>query len=177
MSPVLSNERMAGNEHSAVGHARVEEQEGAVVVRLYGEHDIATTEALQGLLERLVRDTKPVVVSIVDVDFMDCASLGVLAKADTLASRLHRRRVVLHHATSGSVRRLLEATAFLERIPHSRDLAEAITLAAGRHVSPDPNDARLANTGPAASGGRLVGPGLHGPCHFTPKHSSVRHRS
>jgi STAS domain len=92
MSPILPNERMAGNEHSAVGHARVEEQEGAIVVRLYGEHDIATNEALQGLLERLVGDTKPVVVSIVDVDFMDCASLGVLAKVDTLASRMHRRR-------------------------------------------------------------------------------------
>ena len=136
MSPVLANKRMAGNEHSAVGDAKVEEQEGAVVVRLYGEHDIATKAGLQELLARLVRDARPVVVSIVDVDFMDCAALGVLSETDELASRLHHRRVALHHGTSHSVRRLLQATSFLERIPHSRDLAEAIALAGTRAGRP-----------------------------------------
>jgi anti-anti-sigma factor len=136
MSSVLANERITGNRHTAVGETRLEERDGVVVVRLYGVHDLATKDALRVLLERLVRDAKPVVVSIVNVDFMDCAALGVLSKADELASRLHDRRVVLHHGTSQSVRRLLEATAFLEGIPHSRELVEAIALAGRpRHES------------------------------------------
>jgi anti-anti-sigma factor len=112
-----------------VGHAEVEHRDGAAVVRLRGEHDIATSDSLSGLLGRLVQGGTPVVVSIVDVDFLDCASLRVLSEADRVAQALHGRRLVLHYGTTQAVRRLFEATAFLRQIQHSRDVAEAIALA------------------------------------------------
>lgn len=112
-----------------VGDAKVEERDGAVVVRLYGEHDAGTCDSLRALLGRYVRAGRPVVVSIVDVEFMDCACLGVLSASDAIACELQHRRLVLHHGTSYAVRRLLEATAFLDQMLHSRDLDEAVRLA------------------------------------------------
>jgi len=82
-------------------------QPSATTVRLHGELDLVTVEALRALLAEATADAPgKVVVDISDVPFVDVLSLStILAAADALRDRCAALVVV---GASQSVRRLFE---------------------------------------------------------------------
>jgi anti-sigma B factor antagonist len=82
-------------------------QPSATTVRLHGELDLVTVDALRALLAEATADIPPkVVVDITDVPFVDVLSLStILAAADAMRERAAALTVV---GASQSVRRLFE---------------------------------------------------------------------
>ena len=73
--------RRAGNSHGSRRHFN-----GAVVVRLAGELDMATWTHLDELLTSAVSDgSGAIVLDLSDVDYIDCRSIGLIVAAFTAA--------------------------------------------------------------------------------------------
>jgi anti-anti-sigma factor len=79
----------------------------ATLVRVGGELDIASSQALERELSELQADTL-VIVDLRDVSFIDSTALGVLVRAHQLANDQRRRLGVVY--AEGQVSRLLSLT-------------------------------------------------------------------
>ena len=79
------------------GRLEVERVEDVAVVRLLGEHDLASTAALRDSLLTLIEQGFGVVVDCTETEFIDVAVLRKLLEADeALRARGCRLAVLLH---------------------------------------------------------------------------------
>jgi anti-sigma B factor antagonist len=98
------------------------------IVRLLGEHDMASAGELEQTLRRLARCGESIVVDLTETTFADSSILHALISADT---ELRRRGqgFALHVATAAIVRKALDLTGLLDRLDHASTRQQAIELA------------------------------------------------
>jgi anti-anti-sigma factor len=87
------------------------------VVRLLGEHDISTTQALAERLSQLVESGSPLIFDLSDADFLDSAVVHVIEEADADARARGVPLAVVAPPDAKLVRRLLDITGLVEIIP------------------------------------------------------------
>ena len=112
-----------------VGTVETERRGDVVVLRLRGEHDIATQSPLANALIDHAWEGSGVVVSLVETQFIDSSVVNVLFRADAHL-RERGKRLVLHVATESVVRRVLDLTQLSSNLPTTGSLEEALVLAA-----------------------------------------------
>ena len=96
------------------------------VVRLLGEHDISTTQAIAERLSELLESGSPLIFDLSDADFADSAVVHLIEDAHEAARARGVALAVVAPPDGAAVRRLLEITGLAERIPvfHTRADAE-----------------------------------------------------
>jgi anti-anti-sigma factor len=77
------------------GQLEIGRVEDVAVVRLLGEHDLASTAALRASLLRLIEEDYGVVVDCTETEFMDVAVLRILLEAEDVLRGRGRRLAVL----------------------------------------------------------------------------------
>jgi len=113
------------------GTFEVRRQAGVALIRLVGEHDMATVVDLREEIDGHVAARDGVVVSLMEAEFIDSAVVRELYRSDK-ALRKQGRRLVLHVATASIVQRLLEVSGLRAALPCTGSLDEAFRLAAAR---------------------------------------------
>ena len=111
------------------GVIETERRGEVVVLRLCGEHDVASASSLAEALTDGAWDGSGVVVSLVKTQFIDSSVINVLIRADAQL-RERGKRLVLHVATESVVRRVLDLTQLSSNLPTTGSLEEALVLAA-----------------------------------------------
>jgi anti-anti-sigma factor len=111
---------------------RVEQQEGAGVVTLVGEHGAYGSDRLQRELEHLLALGTPIVVDLSEATFIDSVTVGVLLGAYRAgaASGVSVGLVLPPSPSAQYVRQLIETTKLDAVFPIHPSLADA--LAANR---------------------------------------------
>jgi anti-anti-sigma factor len=109
------------------------------VVELHGEHDMATEANLRSTLRRLLLAGRGVVVDLTETQFIDSSTAHVLIEADTELRRLGRR-LVLQFGTTCQVKRVLEITGVVARLPNATTREQAIELSRQFGASTRPRD-------------------------------------
>ena len=115
---------------------RVERHErgGIAVVAPFGEHDLATADAIRR--EIAAEPDRPVVVDLSGVSFIDSSVLGVLVEAQRMAAESGRGfAIVLGSTPPETVRRVLEITGLLRKLPIHATYDDARSAFAG-HAEP-----------------------------------------
>ena len=93
-----------------------------VVVRLRGEHDLATRASVSAAIgARVALGRGDVVIDLSEVTFMDASTVGVIVDACT-ALRYCDRDVVLRDPSS-CARRLIDLCGLTDLVEHARDPA------------------------------------------------------
>ena len=95
------------------------------VVRLLGEHDISTTQALAERLGQLVESGSPLIFDLSDAEFLDSAVVHVIEEADADARARGVPLAVVVPSHAKLARRLLEITGLVEKIPVFETRADA----------------------------------------------------
>jgi anti-anti-sigma factor len=85
-----------------------EEREGAAVVTLHGELDIATAPQVEEAVVGRVRDGGRVVLDLRGLEFMDSSGVRVIVAAHGAAQEGGGRLTVVRAAPGGPVQRVLE---------------------------------------------------------------------
>jgi anti-anti-sigma factor len=98
------------------------------VVRLVGDHDLATAPALRSQLGLSAEAGGGLVVSLMQTKFCDSTVMNALFRTDERL-RERDRRLVLHVATASIVRRVLDVSGLADAVPCTGSLEEAIVLA------------------------------------------------
>jgi anti-anti-sigma factor len=111
-----------------VGTLEVESVGEVDVLRLLGEHDLASAPELGRVLRSLVDGDGGVVVDVSETEFIDASIVGALADGDMLL-RERRRRLVLQTGTKAVVRRVLEVAAVERLFTCVNDRAAAVEMA------------------------------------------------
>ena len=111
------------------GEIETERRGDVVVLRLRGEHDIASQSRLGDALADCAWEGTGVVVSLIEAQFIDSSVINVLFRADAHL-RDRGKRLVLHVATESVVRRVLDITQLSTMLPTTGSLEEALVLAA-----------------------------------------------
>ena len=111
------------------GVIETERRGEVVVLRLRGEHDIASKSPLADALADSAWEGSGVVVSLVKTQFIDSSVINVFIRADAQL-RERGKRLVLHVATESVVRRVLDLTQLISNLPTTGSLEEALVLAA-----------------------------------------------
>ena len=110
------------------GRLEVERVEDVAVVRLLGEHDLASTEALRASLLTLIEQGFGVVVDCTDTEFIDVAVLRKLLEADD-ALRVRGRRLAVLLRTECPVERFFEMVRVERWLAVTSERSVAIRLA------------------------------------------------
>ena len=110
------------------GRLEVERVEDVAVVRLLGEHDLASTAALGDSLLPLIEQGFGVVIDCTETEFIDVAVLRKLLEADEALQARGRRLAVLLH-TECAVERFFEMVAVERWLAVTRERSVAIRLA------------------------------------------------
>jgi anti-anti-sigma factor len=111
------------------GTIETERRGDVVVLRLLGEHDIASKSGLADALADHAWEGTGVVGSLMETQFIDSAVIKVLFRGDAQL-RERGKRLVLHVATESVVRRVLEIAQLSSKLPTTGSLEEALVLAA-----------------------------------------------
>jgi anti-anti-sigma factor len=98
------------------------------IVTLLGEHDLAGGEELEQTLRQLLQSGEHIVVDLSETEFIDSSVLNNLVRA-TNEGRELGLSLVLQLSTAPNVRRVLEVTGLLERLPCASSREEAVRLA------------------------------------------------
>jgi anti-anti-sigma factor len=99
------------------------------ILRLFGEHDMASATEVAKRLHSLVRCGERIVVDLEETGFLDSSIVNVLLKTEReLRARGSGLVLQLH---GGSVARVLELTGVLNRFEHASTREEAVALARG----------------------------------------------
>ena len=99
------------------GEFEVEFEAGRLaVVRLLGEHDISTTQALAERLSELLESGSPLIFDLSDADFVDSAVVHVIEDAHEAARARGVALAVVAPPDAPAVRRLLELSGLVEKI-------------------------------------------------------------
>lgn len=112
----------------ASSFVRVDGFPGCGVLGLRGELDISTAAELSGALAGVMSREQWVIVDLAGLSFLDCASVGVLARARERARRAGGD--VLLAGACGEVARLLELTGWGEVFAGAGPAAFSAGLAA-----------------------------------------------
>jgi anti-anti-sigma factor len=99
-----------------------------VVVRLYGEHDLATKAELAAQLEELIRASQRVIVDLSAVEYVDSAALNNLVHGDKLA-RAQGLRLTVQIGSAANVATLLDLTGLRDYLALAGSRDDAIRLA------------------------------------------------
>ena len=110
------------------GRLEVERVEDVAVVRLLGEHDLASTAALRDSLLTLIEQGFGVVVDCTETEFLDVAVLRKLLEADDALHARGRRLAVLLH-TECPVERFFEVVQAERWLAVASERPVAIRLA------------------------------------------------
>jgi anti-anti-sigma factor len=113
------------------GTLEVRRQDGVALIRLVGEHDMATVVVVGEEIDEHLAAGDGVVVSLMEAEFIDSSVVRELYRSDK-ALRKQGRRLVLHVATASIVQRLLEISGLSAALPCTGSLDEAFRLAAAR---------------------------------------------
>ena len=100
-------------------------RDGAAVIEVHGEHDIATKTEVRELFTSLVETNDLVVIDITDAQFIDSSFLHNLSLADDLA-RNRGSRLRLQLSTAAIVRKALDISGILERLDCVPDREQAL---------------------------------------------------
>jgi anti-anti-sigma factor len=98
---------------------------GAVVVNLYGEHDLASAAKLRQIFSVLVLSYDLVVADLSATEFVDSTVLLTLVQVDGQAQKVGSR-FRLQLGSEPIVRRALEVTNLLDRFEHYPTREEAL---------------------------------------------------
>lgn len=90
--------------------------DGAVVVSVFGELDLATCPQLRAVLDRLATEKRTAVVDLAGVAFMDSTGLNLLAQA-TREARRDGWTFALAPELPDAVARLFEITSMTAHLP------------------------------------------------------------
>ncbi len=121
--------RVASGEGGAEPEIEVEyTSERAVVLRLLGEHDLASANSLTEAFAPVLESGRSVVLDVRSADFIDCSIIHRIfrARADATARSLG---FSLCLGSDSIVQRALELTGALDEIPHADTVAGAVALA------------------------------------------------
>jgi anti-anti-sigma factor len=99
------------------------------VLRLLGEHDLATKAGLEGELRGQIDAGRGVVVSLADTEFIDSSVLKVLFETQSELSK-QGKSLVLHVNTTSIVRRVLDVVRIYDVARCTTSLDEAVKIAA-----------------------------------------------
>jgi anti-anti-sigma factor len=94
-------------------------QQGAVVVELFGEHDLATRDKTDALLTELVDKHELVVVDVSEASYIDSSLLATMVRAHRRAEE-RGSQVRIQLGSAAIVRKLFEIsdlTNYLEVVP------------------------------------------------------------
>jgi anti-anti-sigma factor len=105
----------------------IERLDDVAVVRLLGEHDLASAPDLADTLGALANEGLGVVVDVSEVEFLDLAVVRALLAADR-PLRERGERLTLQFGTAFPVRRLLHLTGVEELFACAEDRATAVEL-------------------------------------------------
>jgi anti-anti-sigma factor len=93
----------------------VQVEEWAAVISLSGELDLASSPALEEELARVFADdSRPVIIDLRELDFMDSTGLSILVKAHQRADELQRQLCLVKGPPQ--VQRLLTLTGVSDRL-------------------------------------------------------------
>jgi anti-anti-sigma factor len=106
----------------------VEEVEGVVLIRLFGEHDVATASEIQTAATRAMMKGSGVAISLAGVTFMDSAIVHTLVIGDRKLTE-RGRRLVLYTEPGSPADRVLELCRLSETLLFGDTLEEAILFA------------------------------------------------
>jgi anti-sigma B factor antagonist len=97
-------------------HFRVEvhSADGATVIAVSGELDLASSPALQEELDRVAADSALLIIDLRELDFMDSTGLSVLVRAHQRAEEQGRRLAMVKGPQQ--VQRLLSLTGVSDRL-------------------------------------------------------------
>jgi anti-sigma B factor antagonist len=97
-------------------HFRVEVRnvDGATVIAVSGELDLASSPALQEELDRIASDSTLLVIDLRELEFMDSTGLSVLVRAHQRAEEQGRRLAMVKGPQQ--VQRLLSLTGVSDRL-------------------------------------------------------------
>jgi anti-sigma B factor antagonist len=93
---------------------QVRQQDGAIVIKLSGELDLATAPALEEELERASQSDGGVILDLRELEFMDSTGLSVLVRAHQAAEEAGRALSLVKGPPQ--VQRLLSLTGVAERL-------------------------------------------------------------
>jgi anti-anti-sigma factor len=110
------------------GRLKVERVDDVAVVRLLGEHDLASTAALRASLLTLIEEGFGVVVDCTETEFMDVAVLRKLLEADDALRERGRRLAVLLRSEC-PVERFFEMVDAERWLAVARERSAALRLA------------------------------------------------
>ena len=116
------------NDFPRLGTIELDDENDVVVVRLLGEHDLATRPALLAELTTAIDSGYQVVVDVTEADFIDASILSALVTTDHQLARTQARLVLLTD-TSYLVRTVLEVSGVIDMLPTARTRPEAVALA------------------------------------------------
>jgi anti-sigma B factor antagonist len=94
----------------------VDTQHGLITVRLFGELDLASSTAVQTVLDEAVADSPLTVVDLGGLDFMDSTGLRLLASAQKTAEQSGAR--FLLGRPSPAVLRVLTVSGLVEHFDY-----------------------------------------------------------
>jgi anti-anti-sigma factor len=106
----------------------VEQLTDVVLIRLFGEHDIATTSEIQTAVTRAMLSGKGVAVSLAGVTFMDSAVVHTLVIADRKLNQVGRR-LALYVEPGSAADRVLELSRLNETLLFGDTLEETVEFA------------------------------------------------
>jgi anti-sigma B factor antagonist len=99
--------------------------EGISVVRLIGEHDLATKADVADALERAMESGDSIAVDLTAADFVDSSTLHVLVSASRRAAESGRGfSIVL--GTNDTIRQVFELTGLLTQLDWTTTVEEAV---------------------------------------------------
>ena len=111
-----------------VGTLEVEQRGAVTLVRLLGEHDLATAGEVRRVLEDAVAAGRSTIVSVTETEFIDASVIRVLLVGDRML-RASGQKLVLHLATASIVSRVLDLTDASRKLPCSASLDDALRIA------------------------------------------------
>jgi anti-sigma B factor antagonist len=93
----------------------VREQDGAALIAISGELDLASAPALEETLDHALKsDVRLVILDLRDLEFMDSTGLSVLVRGHQAAEEAGRRLTLIQGPPQ--VKRLLNLTGVTERL-------------------------------------------------------------
>jgi anti-anti-sigma factor len=95
------------------------------VVRLLGEHDLASESDVTAAIAQALGDGNDVVVDLSETLFIDSKIVGLLIKESAHAEELDRQ-LVLRIQSDSPARRVLEITTVDQRLRHYETLESAV---------------------------------------------------
>jgi anti-anti-sigma factor len=113
---------------SELGTIDVHRHSDVAIVRLLGEHDLATRPAVMAQLHQEIAAGNKLVVDVSSSEFIDASILSALLAADEQL-RNKQARLILLTGTSCVVKKTLDVSGISDRLALSESLPEAIALA------------------------------------------------